>query len=131
MVVHDLLTTFFAIVVGIFVYRFRDRIWTALKRFDAHNQARIEEEERDRADTLAHFRHTLKLAEEQVEQVSELRYSDSRTATPLVAYVFEGQRFASRERAEEVRAEKVRAKARAFYRELPVALTSYNDDRLE
>ena len=127
---HDLLTTFFAVLAGILVYRYHREILAVFQRFDARNRARIEEEERDRSDNLAHFRHTLKLAEEQVEQVSEVRYSDSRTATPLVAYVFEGQRFASRERAEEARTEKVRGKARAFYTELPIALTSRDDDRL-
>ena len=127
---HDLLTTFFAVLAGILVYRYHREILAVFQRFDARNRARIEEEERDRSDNLAHFRHTLKLADEQVEQVSEVRYSDSRTATPLVAYIFEGQRFASRERAEEARADKVRAKARTFYTELPIALTSREDDRL-
>ena len=129
-VMANLLTTFVAIVIGILIYHFRARIWGVVQRFDARNRARIEEEERDRGDNLAHFRHTLKLAEEQVEQVSEIRYSDSRTATPLIAYVFEGQRFGSRERAEEARTDKVRAKARGFYMELPLALTSRDDDRL-
>ena len=84
-VMANLLTTFVAIVIGILIYHFRARIWGVVQRFDARNRARIEEEERDRGDNLAHFRHTLKLAEEQVEQVSEIRYSDSRTATPLIA----------------------------------------------
>jgi hypothetical protein len=127
---RDLFTTFFAVIAGILVYRYRMEIWRVLERFDRRNRARIEEEERDRGDSLAHFRHTLRLAEEQVEEVSEVRYSDSRTATPLIAYVFEGQRFPSRERAEEARAEKIRTKAREFYRELPLALQKRGDDRL-
>ena len=127
---RDLLTTFFAVIAGILIYRYRMEILGVFERFDRRNRARIEAEERDRADSLAHFRHTLKLAEEQVEDVSEVRYSDSRTATPLVAYIFKGQRFASRERAEEARAEKIRAKARDFYRELPLALSKRGDDLL-
>ena len=127
---RDLLTTFFALLAGIFIYRYHRQILDALGRFDARNRARLAEEERDRSDNLAHFRHTLKLAEEQVEDVQEVRYSDSRTATPLVAYVFEGERFARREDAERARADKVRGKARAFYLDLPLALTSRSDDRL-
>lgn len=127
---HDLIVTFLALVAGILVYRYHRDILAVLKRFDERNRARIEGEARDRSDSLAHFRHTLKLAEEQVEQVSEVRYSDSRTATPLVAYVFEGERFGSRAAAEHAREEKVRAKARAFYMELPLALASRGDDRL-
>lgn len=127
---RDLLTTFFAILVGIVVYRYHRAIWGVLARFDAKNRARIAQEEHDRGDNLAHFRHTLKLAEEQIEQVQEIRYSNSRVATPLVAYVFEGKRYASRESAEEARTEAVRAKARAFYTELPIALTRRDDDRL-
>ena len=127
---HALLTTFVGLVAGILIYGFRDRILAKFRQFDDRNRERIAEEERDRSDNLAHFRHTLKLAEEQVEHVSEVRYSDSRTATPLIAYVFEGERFASRDEAERAREEKVRAKARDFYMELPVALASRGDDRL-
>ena len=126
-----LLTTFCFVIAGILVYRFRMEILGVFQRFDARNRARIEEEERDRGDNLAHYRHTLKLADEQIEQVSEVRYSDSRTATPLVAYVFEGKRFGSRERAEQARLEKVREKARSFYIELPFALSRSNDEKLE
>lgn len=130
-VISNLLTTFAAIVIGILIYHFRARIWGVVQRFDAKNRERLEEEERDRGDNLAHYRHTIKLADEQVEQVQEVRYSESRVATPLVAYVFEGKRYASRERAEEARILKVREKAREFYIELPFALASSNDDRLE
>jgi len=40
-----------------------------LKRFDERNVARLEQERRDKADPVAHFRHTLSVAGEQVEDV--------------------------------------------------------------
>ena len=119
-----------AILAGILIYRYHREILAALKRFDDRNRARIEDEERDKADSLAHYRHTLKLAEEQVEAVGEVTLSDPRTATPVTRYVFEGQHFAARGEAERAREEKVRAKARAFYMELPLALSARGDDRL-
>jgi hypothetical protein len=127
---RDLLITFFAVVAGILVYRFHRRIFAGLRRFDQRNRARIAEEQRDRGDNLAHFRHTLRLAEEHTEKVSEIARSDPRTATPVTRYVFEGAEFATRREAERAREEIVRAKARAFYSELPVALTARGDERL-
>ena len=127
---HDLIVTFLAVIAGIFFYRYHRDILAVLKRFDARNRARIEEEIRDRNDSFAHFRHTLRLAEEQIEPVNEIILSDPRTATPVTRYVFEGEHFVTRHEAERARAEKVRAKARTFYVELPVALASRNDDRL-
>ncbi|MBU6445561.1 MAG: hypothetical protein KGR48_16790 [Alphaproteobacteria bacterium] len=119
-----------AILAGILIQRYHREILAALKRFDDRNRARIEGEARDKADSLAHYRHTLTLAEEQVEEVSEVTLSDPRTATPLTRYVFEGEHFTTRREAERVREEKVRAKARAFYMELPLALSARGDDRL-
>ena len=127
---HDLIVTFFVLVAGILVYRYHREIIAVVKRFDERNRARIEADERDRSDSLAHFRHTLKLAEEHTEAVSEITLSDPRTATPVTRYIFEGEQFAARREAERARADKVRAKARVFYIELPRALTSRGDERL-
>lgn len=88
----------------------------ALKRFDQENRRRIVEQERDKADPQAHFRHALDVANEQVEAVQEIR---SGTA---VQYLFETQIYFSREDAEEARAGRVGVIARRFYQELPEAL---------
>ncbi|HSZ75425.1 MAG TPA: hypothetical protein VK779_11445, partial [Rhizomicrobium sp.] len=73
---RDLIATTIVILIAIAIYGYRARILARLKRFDAENVARKEQEMRDRADSLAHFRHTLKLAEEQVEAVNEIVESD-------------------------------------------------------
>jgi hypothetical protein len=128
---RDLLTTSLFIAVLLVVFRYRHEIMSALTRFDARNVRRIQEEQRDRSDPIAHFRHTLKIAEEQVEDVSEISVADDRLGTPVTRYVFEGEQFASRFDAERVRAEKIRAIARGFYVELPRALaTRKSDDKL-
>jgi hypothetical protein len=88
----------------------------ALKRFDQANVARIEREARDKADANAHFRHALDVANEQVEEVQEIRTGS------VTHYLFEAQVFASREEAEEMRATRVGVVARRFYDELPAAL---------
>ena len=53
-----------------------------LRRFDRRNIERQLEQMNERNDPTAHFKHTLKLAEEQVENVSEIEMLDERTATP-------------------------------------------------
>lgn len=87
-----------------------------LKRFDAANVARIAQQERDKADSNAHFRHALDVADQQVEEVQEIKTGD------VTRYLFEAQIFASREEAEEMRAQRVGVVARRFYEELPAAL---------
>jgi len=87
-----------------------------LKRFDQANVARIAQQERDKADANAHFRHALDVANEQVEEVQEIKAGD------VTRYLFEAQIFASREEAEEIRAQRVGVVARRFYEELPAAL---------
>ena len=123
-----LLETALFLLAAILIYGFRDRIVARLSRFDASNRERIVNEQRDRADSLAHFRHTLSRAEEQVEAISELTVSDSRTGTPVTRYLFEGEQFATRMEAERARADKVRALARSFYMELPKALAERKGD---
>jgi hypothetical protein len=124
----NLFTTTAFIIAGLLFYRFWPAIFAALKRFDDQNRARIESERRDRRDSLAHYRHTLSIAEEQVEEVGEIEVRDERTAVPVKRYLFEGERFAERREAEHARAEKVRALARKFYMELPAALAARKGD---
>ena len=87
-----------------------------LKRFDQANVARIAQQERDKADANAHFRHALDVADQQVEEVQKVKPGDT------THYLFEAQVFASREEAEEMRAQRVGVVARRFYDELPAAL---------
>lgn len=125
---RDLLTTSAFIAVLLVIYRYRRDIMAALARFDARNVERIQDEQRDRSDPIAHFRHTLKVAEEQVEEVGEITVSDEKLGSPVTRYVFEGEQFISRFDAERVRAEKIRAIARGFYVELPTALAARKRD---
>lgn len=123
-----LFATAAVLLVAIVVVRFWPRIIAVLKRFDAANIARIRQEQIDRGDQLAHFRHTLGTAEEQVEDITEITELDPRTATSVTRYVFEGERFATRWEAEKVRAQKIGDIARGFYRELPAALRARRGD---
>lgn len=119
------------VLVAILLYRFRAPILAALKRFDERNIARRDEERRDRADPVAHYRHTLRLANEQVEEVSEVEARDARTGDLVTHYLFEGERFTTRKEADAARDAVVVAKARGFYQELPAALRARReDDRL-
>lgn len=118
------------ILAVIVLHRFWPRIVAALKRFDADNIARIRQEQIDRNDQLAHFRHTIGRSEEQVEDVFEISELDPRTATAVTRYVFEGERFATRREAEKARAQKIGDIARGFYRELPAALAHRGKDRI-
>lgn len=87
-----------------------------LRRFDEENIRRIIRQERDKSDPQAHFRHTLEMADEQVEDVQEIKVGT------LTQYLFETEVFLTREDAEERRAERVGTLARRFYAELPAAL---------
>jgi hypothetical protein len=124
----NLFTTTAFIIAGLLFYRFWPAILAAVKRFDAQNRARIESDMRDRSDSLAHFRHTLGIAEEQVEEIGEIEVRDERTGEPVKRYLFEGEHFALRREAQRVREEKVRALARKFYMELPAALAARKGD---
>ncbi|HEY0105546.1 MAG TPA: hypothetical protein VGB91_05630, partial [Rhizomicrobium sp.] len=79
---------FVFIVAALVVYRWRDAIAAALRRFDAQNVRRIADQEHEKSDPLAHYRHTLRTAEEQVETVSEIVVSDARLGTPVTRYLF-------------------------------------------
>ena len=126
----DMLKMAALILVAIAIYGMRHRILAALRRFDAANIARRREEMRDRQDRLAHYKHTLRLAEEQVEAIHEIAARDERTALPVTRHVFEGVTYISREEAERARQESIVAKARDFYVELPAALARRGDGKL-
>ena len=100
------------------LYKFRKRIFLALRRFDTRNAFRRYEELRDRHDRFAHYKHTVRMAEEEVEDVAEVTVPDERTATPVTRFLFLGQQFATRDEAEMVRRAAVMAKARDFYLDL-------------
>jgi hypothetical protein len=115
---------------GLLIYGFRFRILDRLRRFDQRNVARQRQEREDRGDRLAHYKHTLELAAEQVEDIGEIKVPDERTGDPVTRYLFEGETFASRDEAEAARNEKIVAKAREFYMELPAALAARSKDKL-
>ena len=94
-----------------------------LRRFDQANVARIAREQRDRAEPNAHIRHALEVADQQVEEVQEIKVG---VATH---YLFEAEVYATREEAEEMRARRVGVVARRFYEELPAALMSRGEPR--
>ena len=94
-----------------------------LKRFDEANVARIAREQRDRAEPNAHIRHALEVAEEQVEEIQEIKVGT------LTHYLFEAEVFATREAAEEMRARRIGSVARRFYEELPAALMGRSEKR--
>jgi hypothetical protein len=87
-----------------------------LKRFDQANVARIEQQARDKADANAHIRHALEVADEQVEEIQEIKTGD------VTHFLFEAQVFVTRDDAEEMRAQRVGVVARRFYEDLPAAL---------
>jgi hypothetical protein len=126
----SLITTALIVLAGILIYRFRGPVLDALRRFDAENIARLREQAEDRRDRFAHYKHTLRLAEEQVEEVSEFETRDERTGQPVTRYLFEGEQFASRDEAEAARQRSIVAKARKFYEELPAALTHRRKETL-
>jgi hypothetical protein len=93
------------------------------RQFDARNVARIAREERDKSDANAHIRHALEVAEEQVEEIQDIKVGD------LTHYLFEAEIFATRDAAEEMRARRIGVVARRFYEELPAALMSRGERR--
>jgi len=119
---RDILTLFGFLAVAILIYRYHRAVIDALKRFDARNVQRIEEQAQARVDPLAHFRETMKTAEEQVEEIHEVTVQDARLGTPVTRFVFEGEQFLTRDDAERVRAAKIGTIARNYYVDLPRAL---------
>jgi hypothetical protein len=127
---ENLIATAVLIIGAILLYRYRAPVLGALRRFDARNMERIRDEVSDRRDPVAHYKHTLRLAQEQVEEVGEIEARDARTGQPITHYVFEGERFATRDAAEAARQRSVVAKARNFYQELPAALANRRKETL-
>jgi hypothetical protein len=94
-------------------YRWRERLFAPLRRFDQRNAARIRAQQEARHDPNAHYKETLRLAEEQVEEIFETPDSE-----PLKRFYFDGQEFDRREDAEAARIAKVIEIARGFYFDL-------------
>ena len=122
-----LYSTAAAILLALVAYHFRGRWLSALKRFDERNRERLEDDQRDRHDPLAHSRHTLRVAGEEVEEVQEIVEPDERTGDPVTRYIFGAEKFATRDEAEEARNIVIVAKARIFYRHLPAARAARRD----
>lgn len=112
----DLYWTCAGIVLALLTMRFRGPILRALKRFDDENVRRIHRQAEEVRDPNAHLRHTMAMADEQVEPVQEIRTGRS------VQYLFEAEIFDNRDDAEEARARRVGVVARRFYDDLPSAL---------
>jgi hypothetical protein len=117
-----------ALVVLAVILLLHPRVQGMFRRFDLRNRTRIAAEHQDRRDHLAHFRHTMTLAEEQVEQVQPITVPDERTGTPVTRYLFEGETFANESDAKLVREAKMRAIALGFYKDLPAALRARRED---
>lgn len=128
--IGDLVTTFCIIVAAIILYRFRAPIIDRLRRFDHENRLRIAQQEREGDDPVAHFRHALAIAEDQVEAISEIQVHDERLGTSVTRFLFLGEQFALRSEAEHARSEKIRAITRDYYRELPRALYARDEGKL-
>ena len=124
----DMFNTTVFIIGGLLLYRFGPRIFAAFKRFDDENRARIERERADRSDHLAHFRHAIDVAGEQVEEIVEIDVDDWRTGAKVRRFLFEGKTYADRGEAEQARAARIGDIARTFYRELPYALSARKGD---
>jgi len=114
----NLISVALFLLAGALIYKFRLRILLPLRRFEANNAARRAEEARALFDRYAHYRQTVQLAEEQVEEVSKLKVADPRTGEPLDRYVFLGVTYGTRREAETARHEVVIEKAREFYIDL-------------
>ena len=101
----------FLVVVAL--YRWGAPILQALRRFDARNARRQQEQHAARFDPNAHYRETMRLAEEQVEEVTEVT-----DPGPVTRFLFNGEEYDRREDAEAARTIMVIEKARGFYVEL-------------
>lgn len=114
----NLVLLFLVFAAGCVLYRYRVDVLGALRRFDARNTARREEELRERLDPQAHYKRTLQVAAEQFEEVAEILEPDPRTGINLPVYLFLGARYPTREAAEAARNRAIVDQAREFYIEL-------------
>lgn len=124
----NLSTVLLITLAGLALYWLGPRIVAAFQRFDAENRDRIVSQWQDRRDARAHFRHTMEVAAEQVEDIAEVTEADARTGTPVTRFAFEGIWYATRDEAEQVRAAKIGDIALGFYRDLPAALAARKHD---
>jgi hypothetical protein len=90
----------------------------ALRRFETRNAERRRQEFHTAMDQYAHYRQTIQLIDEQVEQVSPVTVADERTGGPVVRYLFLGAWYSSLKDAEAARYAAVIEKAREFYVDL-------------
>ncbi len=116
--ISNLITLALILFGAVLLYGFRGRLLGALQRFEARNARRRAEELRALMDRYAHYRQTVEFAEEQVEPVTIVMVSDSRTGQPVDRYLFLGEHYATRKDAEEARHVVVIEKAREFYIDL-------------
>jgi len=114
----NLLTLTIVFVAAAVIYAFRNRLMAPLRRFEAQNAERRAEEARALYDRYAHYRQTLKVAEEQVEEVAKIQVSDERTGQPVDRYLFLGVQYATRTEAEAARYAEIVGLARDFYIDL-------------
>jgi len=114
----NLLSLAILLVAGALIYKFHHRILLPFRRFEANNAARRAEEARALFDRYAHYRQTVQLAEEQVEEVTKLKMADARTGEPVDRYMFLGVTYGTRREAEAARHAAVIEKAREFYIDL-------------
>ena len=114
----DLLTLALLFVSAALAYRFRARLMAPLRRFEARNAARRAEEFNSLFDRNAHYRQTVRLAEEQVEEVVKIQTTDERTGQPVDRYLFQAVQYATLNEAEAARLAVVVEKAREFYIDL-------------
>jgi hypothetical protein len=105
-------------LTGAMLYRFRTSVLAPFRRFEARNAQRRADEARALFDRHSHYRHTLEIAEEQVETVEKIRVPDERTGEPLERFLFLGVQYATLDEAEAVRRGEIIGKAREFYIDL-------------
>jgi hypothetical protein len=118
MALSNLLSLLAVFIAAAVLYRFRARVLGVFRRFEARNAARRMEEFRALTDRDAHYRHTIALADEQVEPVAKITVRDERTGEPVQRYLFLGESYADLKEAETVRYRQVISKAREFYIDL-------------
>src|SRR5215471_13001661 len=118
MAILNLVSLVAVFILGALLYRYRDRVLGVFRRFEARNAARRMEEFRALTDRDAHYRHTIALADEQVEPVAKITVRDERTGEPVQRYLFLGETYADLKEAEAMRYREVISKARAFYIDL-------------
>jgi len=111
----NLLALTLTFLAGALLYRFRERILGPFRRFEARNAQRRAEEAQALFDGTAHYRQTMRIAEEQVEEVTKIRIADERTGEPIDRFLFQGVQYATLAEAESVRYAEIIGKARDFY----------------